>query len=293
MRAAYGANTRKLLTNKTTPELIIDFGDLPIFEATTYPAILLIKKEVPAKNTETTVMVMKDESKLVHLDQTIKSESFAMQVQDLPESGWTLERPEVLRLMRKLREKGVPLGEYVKGKFYYGIKTGLNEAFVIDESTRRQLIKEGPKSTELIKPWLRGRDIKKWRAEYVKLYVIAIASSANKDWPWSDLKSDEKAVKVFEKSYTAIAQHLSTYEKKLRERDDQGEFWWELRSCAYYAEFEQPKIVYPDLSTKPRFAIDNDRLYPDCTAFLIPSDDLFILGLLNSKVTQYLFKVIG
>lgn len=284
MRAAYGANTRKLLTNNAMPELIIDFGDLPIFEATTYPAILLVKKGVSSESREISVAVMKDETKLVHLDEAIKSESFAMQVQDLSETGWTLERPEVLRLMKKLRDKGVPLGEYVKGRFYRGILTGFNEAFVIDEATRRQLIKEDPRSAELIKPWLRGRDIKKWRAEWAKLYLITIASSANKEWPWSDLRSDEKAFKVFEKSYTAIAKHLANYEKKLRERDDQGEFWWELRSCAYYGEFERPKIVYPNITKSNIFAFDTSAMFTNQKCFIIPTDDKYLLGVLNSSI---------
>ncbi|BFU90835.1 MAG: hypothetical protein NTAFB01_20220 [Nitrospira sp.] len=293
MRAAYGANTRKLLASKATPELIIDFGDLPIFEATTYPAILLIKKEVPTPSREITVAVMKDETKLVHLDETIKSESFAMQVQDLSETGWTLERPEVLRLMKKLREKGVPLGEYVKGKFYYGIKTGLNKAFVIDESTRRQLIKDDARSAQLIKPWLRGRDIKKWRAEWAKLYIIAIASSANKDWPWSDIKSDEKALKIFEKSYSVIAKHLANYEKKLRDRDDQGEFWWELRSCAYYAEFERSKIVYPDICAEMRFSFDESGFFSGNTTYFIPSEDPVLLAVLNSSLVDLFYRHIS
>jgi len=266
MRAAYGTNTRKLLTCNATPELIIDFGDLPIFEATTYPAILLIKKEVPAKSKETRVAVMKDESKLVHLDQTIKAESFAMQVQDLSETGWTLERPEVLRLMKKLREKGVPLGEYVKGKFYYGIKTGLNEAFVIDESTRRQLIEDDPRSAELIKPWLRGRDIKKWRAEWARLYVLYI------QWECPVNK------------YTAIKSHLHQFKSQLSERPEvrEGRYaWYALGRYAaeYRDEFERPKIIYPDICSKMRFSFDSSNAYLGNTTYFLPTSDIYFLAL--------------
>ncbi len=88
-----------------------------------------------------------------------------MPISSLREEGWNLERPAVLALMEKLRKTRKPLVEYVQGKFYYGIKTGLNEAFVIDAPTRAKLIAEDPESEELIKPWLRGRDIKKWKAE--------------------------------------------------------------------------------------------------------------------------------
>lgn len=280
MRAAYGAHTRKLLTSNATPKLIIDFGDLPIFEATTYPAILLIKKEVPTESREISVAVMKEEAKLVHLDETIKSESFAMQVQDLSETGWTLERPEVLRLMRKLREKGVPLGEYVKDCFYRGIVTGCNEAFVIDEATRRQLIKEDPRSAELIKPWLQGRDIKKWRAEWSKLFVLYV--------PWECQIND----------YPPIKEHLQNFKVVLARRPEvrEGRYpWYALGRYAaeYHTEFERPKIVWGNLATKPKFAIEEKPHYISAPANLIPSDDLYLLGLLNSTICSFLISFLA
>ena len=97
---------------------------------------------------------------LTRFDETLATIGFTMPVAALRGEGWALERPEVLALMDKLRTVGKPLGEYVDGKIFYGIKTGLNEAFVIDEETKARLIAEDPKSAEIIKPWLRGRDIK-------------------------------------------------------------------------------------------------------------------------------------
>jgi hypothetical protein len=145
-----------------------------------------------------------------------------MPVSSLREEGWNLERPEVLALMEKLRKAGTPLGEYVHGRFYRGILTGLNEAFVIDEATRKRLVSEDPKGEELIKPWLRGRDIKKWKSEWAGLYLISIPSSANRQWPWSDEKAEQKARKSFERTYPAIHAHLSQWEDKLIKRDDPG-----------------------------------------------------------------------
>lgn len=95
--------------------------------------------------------------------------------------------------MEKLRKAGTPLGDYVKGRFYRGLLTGLNEAFVIDTATRTRLLNEEPKVGDMIKPWLRGRDIKKWKAEWAGLYLIYI--------PWH-----------FEiKKYPAILKHLKTF----------------------------------------------------------------------------------
>jgi hypothetical protein len=213
-----------------------------------------------------------------------------MPLSALKEEGWTLEKPEILALMEKMRRAGKPLAEYVQGRFYRGILTGLNEAFVIDEATKVKLIAEDPASAELIKPWLRGRDIKKWKVEWAGLYLITIPSSANKEWPWSKEKSEAKVCQVFAKTYPAIHHHLLQYEDKLRKRDDQGQFWWELRSCAYYEEFEQPKIVYPNITKTNIFSFDTTGILTNQKCFIIPTDDLYLLALLNSKLTMQWFR---
>jgi len=171
-RAGYGRNTRILLTSEATPRIIIDFCDLPIFDATTYPSVLLLEKRRPSDKERALAVTFKTEEQLTRLDETIAETGFKMPVSALKSEGWNLEQPAILALMEKLRKAGVPLGEYVNGNIYYGIKTGLNDAFVIDAATREALISADPKSEELIKPWLRGRDIKKWKADWAGLYVI-------------------------------------------------------------------------------------------------------------------------
>jgi hypothetical protein len=195
--------------------------------------------------------------------------------------------------MEKLHKAGTPLGEYVQGRFYRGVLTGLNEAFVIDESTRQGLIAADPKSEELIKPWLRGRDIKKWKAEWAGLYLINIPSSANRHWPWSDEKTETKARAIFKKTYPAIHAHLSQWEDKLIKRDDQGKFWWELRSCAYYQEFEQPKIMYAEISTDGKFLIEPSGYYSDTTTYIMASSSEYLLAVLNSRLFTFMFSKIG
>ncbi|MFZ5994392.1 MAG: Eco57I restriction-modification methylase domain-containing protein [Thermodesulfobacteriota bacterium] len=312
MRAGYGKNTRTLLTTEVTPQVVIDFCDLPIFDATTYPSIILVEKTTNPPSppfakvgnrsnpplekgdgggfsNNFLAATFTDTAQLERLDETLSSIGFRMPVSALKEEGWNLERPEVLALMEKLRKAGTPLGEYVQGKFYYGIKTGLNEAFVIDAETRKRLITEDPKSKELIKPWLRGRDIKKWKAEWAGLYVINIPSSANRPWPWSDEKTEAKAKKIFAQTYPAIHKHLSQWEDKLVKRDDQGKFWWELRSCAYYKEFERPKIIYPDIAKAPEFTWDASKSFLGNTAYIIPTDERWLVGLLNSQLIWWLY----
>lgn len=285
MRAGYGKNTRQLLTAQAKPRMILDFGDLPIFEATTYPSILLIEKTKTEENDYAVTMVMENPQQIEEISQTVAEKGFPMPVKSLSDDGWALEQPEVLRLMVKIREKGIPLGEYVNGRFYRGILTGFNKAFVIDENIRKKLIKEDPKSKEIIKPWLRGRDIKKWRDEWAALYVIFTRRGVDIN------------------RYPAIKKYLQQFKDDLMPKTSENQkrgrkpgpyAWYEIQdNIAYYLEFENPKIVYPDLATEPRFSFDKAGLYADCTAFVIPSGDSYLLALLNSILMRFFFSCLS
>lgn len=290
MRAGYGKNTRELLAQKVTPKIVIDFGDLPIFDATTYPAILLLEKRRPEAQQTVGVATFTETEELERIDKTLAEKGFAMPVSSLKTEGWTLEQPEVLALMEKLRKAGTPLGEYVKGRFYRGILTGFNEAFVIDETTRKRLIAEDPKSAELIKPWLRGRDIKRWKAEWAGLYLITIPSSANSNWPWSNAKTEKAAYDIFEQHYPAIHRHLTQWEDKLRKRDDQGKYWWELRSCAYYEEFSLPKVILGRFMNKPIFCYDKDGVLHNDAMYMIAGADEYVVAVLNSSTAWWFLR---
>ena len=109
------------------------------------------------------------EQSLSEFTNIFKTKSFHIDQKQLTSNGWRLESPEVLRLLDKLRDAGTPLGEYVNGGIYYGVKTGLNKAFVVDQVTRDRLISEHPSSAEVLKPFLRGRDVKVWNVDFIKL----------------------------------------------------------------------------------------------------------------------------
>lgn len=310
MRAGYGKNTRELLTSQGKPLMVLDFGDLPIFdEATTYPSIVMVEKTPPSQpppaggrskkgsltqrgrdgeGVDFFTATFTDTDQLSRFDETLATIGFTMPVAALRDEGWTLERPEVLSLMDKLRTVGKSLGEYVEGKIYYGIKTGLNEAFVIDEETKARLIAEDPKSAEIIKPWLRGKDIFRWKTKWAGLYVIAIASSANWNWPWAQEINESTARQLFQVEYPAIHRHLSQREEGLRKRDDHGRFWWELRSCIYYSEFEKPKILWPGISADLSvFSLDEYGYFGNDNNQLIISGDQCLLAILNSKLMRF------
>jgi len=164
----------------------------------------------------------------------------------------------------------------------------LNEAFVVDRSIRDRLIAEDPASAELLKPFLRGRDVKRWRIEFAEQYLIKIESSNNKQHPWSG-KSKEQAEKIFAKTYPAIHRWFHAFREKLIMRDDQGDYFWELRSCNYWKEFEQPKIAYPNICKRNEFAWDESGCLTNQKAFIIPRTNKYLLGILNSGIVMWLF----
>lgn len=302
-RSRYGEKLRQFLAKNTAIHTLIDFGDAPVFEeAIAYPSIIVLTKVAVAQasslsqlnqDADATVRVLTWEAgkPISELVTVFNQESFVIKQKDLTSDGWRLESSAVLQLLDKLRNAGTPLGEYVNGRFYYGIKTGFNEAFVVDRATRDRLIAEHPSSEEVLKPFLRGRDIKRWVVNFAEQYLITIESSENKLHPWSG-KSNTEAEIIFSQIYPAIYQWLNQYQQQLIKRCDQGQYFWELKSCKYWQEFEQAKIIYPDIAQNPEFTIDANCLFLDCTLFFIPDGTKYLLGVLNSKITQLFFPQI-
>ena len=222
-----------------------------------------------------------------------KTESFNLDQKELTPDGWRLETPEVLRLLDKLRNAGTPLGEYVNGRFYRGITTGCNEAFVVDRATRDRLIAEHPSSMEVLKPFLRGRDVKRWNVESPDLWLLFV--------PWhfplhndaSIQGASKKAEKEFERLYPAIYNHLLQFKTKLSARNKAETGiryeWYALQRCAasYWQEFETPKIMYQEIATYKAFAWDKSSYYSNNKTFLIPDSNLYLLSLLNSAITWF------
>jgi len=286
MRANYGKPLRQWMKQQRIEE-IIDFGDLPVFQkATTYPCILRIRKDSTNKSFDTAkvkTLFFND------LEEHINKRRYSVRQKMLDDGGWSLAEEKTQTLLSKLQKMGTPLGDYVQSKIYRGILTGLNEAFVIDSETRDKLISEDPKSAELIKPFLLGRNIKRYQLSTSNQYLIFTRHGVNI------------------KEYPAIEQHLSNFKERLMPRPKNwkgnawkgrkpGSYqWYEIQDTIdYYAEFERPKIMLPDISIRGNFTIDNEGRY-HCvnTAYIILSSDKYLLGILNSALITFYYKNIS
>jgi adenine-specific DNA-methyltransferase len=230
LRAGYGEKLRNFLKTETTLNAMIDFGDLPVFkQAIAYPMILIAQKHAPKPDTHFRALEVESLDVLERLGETVSTYAQPQPQADLDAKAWRIESPIIARLMQKLKHNSIPLGEFVHGKFYRGIVTGCNEAFVIDAETRAKLIAEDPKSAEIIKPFLRGRDIKRYEINNPNLYLIFT----------------RRGIDI--KKYPAIEKHLLQFKKQL-EKKAGGNKWYELQVLArqYLNRFEKPKIVYQE-----------------------------------------------
>ena len=286
-RSAYGKKLRDFFTRQCTVSQLIDFGDAPVFTSIAYPSIITICKTRTEGN-HLRALNWEQGTSIEEFGRIFRTHAFFMPQDALTADGWRLTSPIVLNLLDKLRNAGKPLGEYVKGRFYRGILTGLNEAFVVDKATRDKLIAEHRSSAEVLKPFLRGRDVKRWQVDFAEQYLIIIESSENRTHPWSG-KSDNEAEETFADTYPAIHAHLQAFRDRLIKRYDQGKYFWELRACAYWEEFEKPKIVYPDIAQRTEFAFDDRSYFLGNTLYLLPTEEMWLLGLLNSKAVFWFY----
>ncbi len=286
LRASYGEKLRGYFVNSVHIEQIIDFGHASIFKgADTFPCIVVFQKAngTPAHAAHVRVTQFpRDEFDQWDLRDFVEDQSHPVAAKRFSAAPWSLEPADIERLMAKIQAAGVPLREFIGAEPYYGIKTGLNEAFLIDTATRDHLVAEDPACEAIIRPYLRGQDIKRWTPKWAGLWMILLKSSENHSWPWS--KAGTRAEQVFAETYPALYAHMKPLEEKLRKRQDQGRFWWELRSCAYYEIFEQPKIIHTDITWRAQFAFTEGPVYLVNTAYVWPTNDLYLLAVVNSPL---------
>jgi hypothetical protein len=216
----------------------------------------------------------------------VKENAFDIKYRFLHEKGWTLVDEESQSLISTLEDRGETLEAYLEEKIRFGIKTGLNKAFIISPERREELIEHDPDSEERIRVYPKGKDLKGPYAPIPEQrYLIFFPSG----WTNAHAPEDRDEWAWLQEQYPALTDHLSQFEERARQRGDQGEYWWELRACSYYNEFEQSKILYPTLADQGSFTLDEEGVLADQTCYFIPSADKYLLGVLNSTLLFFYF----
>jgi hypothetical protein len=292
MRSNYGRPLREWLKEQEMLDLV-DFGDLPVFKGvTTYPCILRISKQSqdthPVASSRELRVTQMETLDFQDMDAYVRSKAYPLGIGELDDKGWSLADRSTQRMLDKIRAAGIPLSQYVGGKIYYGIKTGLNEAFVIDRETRDRLVREDPKSAEIIKPFLAGRDIKRYAEPVISRFLIFTRHGV-------DITR-----------YPAIERHLLKFKTQLMPRPKSwgdkawqgrkpGSYeWYEIQDTVdYHKEFLHPKIVVPAIIQSASYIFDQGGNYSNDKTSIIATVDLYILGVLNSRLSDFVLHSIS
>lgn len=281
-RADYGKALRAYIAKSCQVLDIVDFGELPVFEnAATFPMIFLAIKGTAAGNYETVLtQVTSLEPPYPDIRILVQEGGSILPKTAIRGGDWTLANNKTTALIKKMDAGGIPLEKFLKVGIHYGIKTGFNEAFIIDDEKKSKLIREDRKSEELIKPLAVGTDIRRWRVEKRNRWLLYMHHDTELD------------------RYPAIKKHLALWKVKLepKPKNWQSNRIWQGRASGAYKWFqlqtdavdtgiiEAPKIVYPVIAKEPRFAYDAEGYFLNDKCFFIPAKDFFLLGVLNSSV---------
>ncbi len=271
MRAKYGKSLRKFFV-KYNPIQLIDLG-ADVFETATVDTNIIIVKKEDNQNHCSAL----DLSKEKHIADFEDYSDKWTTLNNLSDDSWIILSKAEQNIKQKIEAIGTPLKDW-DIEINYGIKTGFNEAFIIDNSTKERLCLEDSKSAEILKPILRGRDIKRYKAEFAGLWVI---NSHN------GLKS--KGIKPIDiNEYPAIKQHLDKYWDKISKRGDKGITPYNLRNCAYLENFEKENIGWKAVGRNLTFCLMYPGVYITApSAFLTSNCNKFILAFLQSKLVKY------
>ena len=273
-RANYGKEFRNFLLKQARLIEYIDFKGVAVFEsATVDTSILSFSKQAATQETSFFYCSVEKDYTGDALAVYCAKKGFAYQQSDLVPEGFSFVNSQELAVKKQIERIGTPLKDW-DIQIYRCILTGFNEAFIIDTSKRDELIAQDPKSAELIKPTLRGRDVKRYHYEWAGLWLINVHNNPP----------------VNINNYLAIKAHLDLFYPQLEKRSDQGASPYNLRNCAYLQEFEKEKIVYPEFSSENCFSWDSKGLFTSDTAWIITNGSKYLTACFNSKVIWFYLK---
>ncbi len=296
LKINYGEPLRRFLVSKMSPLILIDFPGVPVFEdATVDPQILIAKKNDYLGKTRACIVKNQQDNLLEYVSKHAIETSFNSE-------AWTIRDARVVEVLAKINSCGKALKD-LPISINYGIKTGYNDAFFIDNAIKTFLIEEDPNSEQMIRPLLRGRDIEPWKVEAKDQFIIFV--------PWHfPLHLDNsiqgcsiEAEKAFESQYPAIYHHLLNHKDKLSSRNKaetgiRYEWYASQRWGAdYFEDFKKPKIVYPNMTKYLPFCYDESGAICNDKAFIITSNNeefslKFLLAILNSSLAKFWIRCI-
>ena len=297
MRARYGEALRGYFASKTNPIMLVDFAGVKIFDAITVDAnILLSQKATNIFNTR--ACSVQNANGLNNLSDFVQQEGVVCDF--VSSDSWVILSPIEQSIKRKIEAVGTPLKDW-DIQINYGIKTGFNDAFIINTEKRDEILAncqtedERNRTAELIRPILRGRDIKRYEYEWADLWIIATFPSRHYDIEsYPAVKNYLLSIGIERLEQTGETHIVNG--KKIKARKKTCNEWFETQdSISYWEDFSKPKIIWGEISDKSKFAFDFLGEYiPEATSFYMKGECIeYLLSALNSSVSEWLFSKVG
>ena len=286
LKSAYGKPLRTLLTEKYNPSKLIDFAGFKVFDSATVDVnILNVENRIPSKFTSA-CSIKKESFDIEKLSDYVETHS---QVSSLGSDAWAILSDIEQSIKAKVESIGMPLKEW-DIEIFRGVLTGCNDAFIITSEKRDEILAnciddaERERTAELIRPILRGRDIKRYGYDWANLWLINTHNGVKDKIPSINIED-----------YPTLKAHLNQYWDKIHDRADQGDTPYNLRNCAYLEDFLKPKIVWGEISDRSKFAYDhNGNFAPEATTFLMVGENLpYLLCVLNCPLSEWFFSKVG
>ena len=306
MRAGYGEKTREFFANRTNPMLLIDFAGVKIFESATVDTnILLFSKSNNLHKTVCAVTNKQNKDSVKNLSDFVQQQNSICEF--ATSDSWVILSPIEQSIKKKIEAVGTPLKDW-DINIYRGVLTGCNEAFIIDSEKRDEILAncqtedERKRTEELIRPILRGRDIKRYGYDWANLYLIATFPSRHYDIEkYPSVKQYLLSFGIERLEQTGKTHTVNGEKVKARKKTNNK--WFETQdSISYWEDFNKPKVVYMEIQTDnpdegypfPCYSYDNKRSVVLNTAYIMSSDSTdprYVLGILNSKLGKFLVKL--
>ena len=284
MRAGYGEKTRGFFAKNTNPQLLIDFAGVKIFESATVDTnILLFSKEDNEHKTLCAVTNKQNKDGVKNLSVFVQQQG--VECDFTGSTPWVILSPIEQSIKQKIEAVGTPLKDW-DINIYRGVLTGYNDAFIIDTEKREAILancqteEERKRTAELIRPILRGRDIRRYGYKWAELWIINIHNG---------IKGKLPRIKI--EDYPAIKAHLDLYWDKISKRTDKGDTPYNLRNCAYMEDFNKPKIVYPNMTKYMPFVYDDNAYCTNQKCFIITGQAIaYLTAFFNSSLFKFCFR---
>ena len=285
LRTGWGEQTREFLVNATNPQMLVDFPKLKLFKkATVEVCVLMFTRDENRQQLQACSVTQKDEQLFNYVHSHARPCCFE------GSENWVVRSQEDLEILRKVRACSKPLGEW-DHQIYRGILTGCNDVFIISDLQRQQILdnckddEECRRTNGLIRPVLKGRDLHRYAINFGDRWLIHTHNGI--------VEQEIPAVDIDD--FPAVKHYLDEHAGEIRERGDKGKTYYNLRNCVYWPEFDKAKIVWGEISDKPKFAFDEDgKYYCEATSFFMTGSHLvYLLVYLNSPLSAYLFSKLG